>query len=109
MKPNHFITKFIALLCLVVLSQKMGAGLYLHNLFHNKDFKQSSAALQDNKSVRFACNCIDDFTMPFMETDEVGLPAIASSYFDHVSFYKESVSFSFHFFNSLRAPPVAVA
>ena len=109
MRPNQFITKFIAALCLLVLSQKIGAGLYLHNIFHSKDYKQADASLPDNKSVRFVCNCIDDFTMPFTETDEVRLPVIPSSYFDHVSFYKESISFSFHFFNSLRAPPFSVA
>ena len=109
MRPNQFITKSIAFICLLVLSQKMGAGLYLHNLFHNKYFTQSSSAFPDTHKIFYACNCIDDFTMPFTETNSVELPGIAVAYFDHVSFFKEPVSFSFHFFNSLRAPPVAVA
>src|ERR1041385_7565301 len=96
-KPNRFISKSIAFICLLALSQKMGAGLCLHNLFHNKDYKSSSATLPDNKRVNYACNCIDDFTMPFTETDIVELPSIATSYSEHTSlFYKEPLSFSFH-------------
>ena len=84
----------------------MGAGLYLHNIFHSKDYKQADASLPDNQSVRLACNCIDDFTMPFTETSNVELTAAPTSYLEYVSFYKESISFSLHLFNSLRAPPV---
>ena len=87
----------------------MGAGLFLHNLFHNKDFRQSSSAFPDSKKINYACNCIDDFTMPFTETNIVELPGITVPFFDHTLFYKEPVSFSFHFFNSLRGPPHFVA
>jgi len=85
----------------------MGAGLYFHNLFHNKDYKQSATTVPDNKSVQLACNCIDDFTTPFTETEIIDLPGITPLFADHTSFYKESTSYSFHLFNSLRAPPVA--
>lgn len=87
----------------------MGVGLYLHNLLHNKDYNQSSAALPDGKKVNYTCNCIDDFTMPFTETSIVELLVVNSSDFEYTSFYKESIPFSFHFFNSLRAPPFVIA
>lgn len=82
----------------------MGVGLYLHNLFHTKDYKTSPAG---NKSVKYSCNCIDDFTTPFTETDAIELPPVASAFSELSSFYKESILFSFHFYNSLRAPPAA--
>jgi hypothetical protein len=87
----------------------MGAGLYLHNIFHGKDYAQSSATLPLNPSVKFACNCIDDFTMPFTEADVITLPAIITAFDEHTSFYKVSVSSTIHFFNSLRAPPAGIA
>jgi hypothetical protein len=102
-KPKQFITKFIAFICLLALSQKMGGGLYLHNLFHNKDFKTTGG----NTTVQYSCNCIDDFTMPFTEADVVELPPIPITHFNHNSFYKEPISFQIRFFNSLRAPPIA--
>jgi hypothetical protein len=98
------IKKLISILLLLILSQKMGAGLYLHNLFHTKDYKHSST-LPNNKSVKFACNCIDDFTTLFAETEILELSHVTPFYFDHNSIYKWPISASFHFFNSLRAPP----
>lgn len=102
-KSKQFITKCIAFICLLALSQKMGAGLYFHNLFHNKDYKSAA----DNRTTKYSCNCIDDFTTPFTETSSIELPPVASFYADCTSFYNESIPFSFHFYNSLRAPPVA--
>ena len=104
MKPKQFITKFLAFICLLVLSQKMGVGLYLHNLLHSKDYKASAAG---NRTAQYSCNCIEDFTMPFTETNVVELPTVVDSHFEYTSFYKETILFSFHFYNSLRAPPIA--
>ncbi|MET0463802.1 MAG: hypothetical protein ABW007_11645 [Chitinophagaceae bacterium] len=63
---------------LLVFSQKMGAGLFLHNLLHSQDMDQSFQSSKqrntNDTSISFACNCIDDFLIPFQSSEEVVLP-----------------------------------
>jgi hypothetical protein len=55
-----------AIILLALFSLKMGTGLLLHNLFHNVSRDHSKKAEND---LNYACNCIDDFLMPFAESE----------------------------------------
>jgi hypothetical protein len=90
-----------------MLAQKTGFGLVIHNIFHTKNFSQSSKS-PDNTS-NYSCNCIDDFTMPFTETETVDIPLAPVSYFEFISFYRATESYTSKFFNTLRAPPAVQA
>lgn len=109
MKLNSHIAKFVAFLFLIMLGQKIGVGLFLHNLFHTTEHKQSATTTPDNKAINFACNCIDDFSSPFDETISIDPPALIIHQGVLVSFYQQSAPAVFYLFNSLRAPPPSIA
>src|SRR5580765_1874819 len=104
MRSNRFVIKSIAILLLLVFSQKIGLGIHLHNWLHVNNCKPSSSQPAAN-TISYSCNCIDDFSMPFAEpvTEIVTLIPIAHQSF--ISFYTQPLSIFFPVYNSLRAPP----
>lgn len=92
---------------LLVFTQKMGGSLLLHNLLHTS----SSAPSKQNdntKEINYACSCIDDFLVPFVEADEpVVSPVITQSIVVN-TFLHESISFPSHNFISQRGPPAGI-
>ena len=109
MNPNRLIVKVFAIILLVVFSQKIGVGLFLHNWLHVKNCSQSSSQPGAANAVNYNCNCIDDFSMPFAEpvTETISFIAIAHQSF--VSFYTQPLSVFFPVYNSLRAPPALLS
>jgi len=103
MKPNRLILKSFAIILLLVFSQKIGAGLYLHNWLHTTNCKQSSPI--GSNVVGYACNCVDDFSMPFAESLEPATQTIPSTEVEFISFHKFLIPLSATFFYSLRGPP----
>ena len=109
MAGNRTITKITAVFLILVFSQKMGMSLYLHNWLHTA--KQDAAASQplSGQEVKFACGCINDFTLPLAETvlPEIPVPVItinrplSSPVLTFPTVYK--------YFHSLRAPPDCIA
>jgi hypothetical protein len=108
MKIKRYIQKGIAIILLVLFSQKMGGGLYLHNWLHSGNCKQTPHT-GHTYIISYSCNCIDDFSMPFAEPVAEVLPSIAFPHPVFLPSYTPEISFSFRFFNSLRAPPVSFA
>ena len=109
MNPDKLITKFVAFLFLLMLGQKVGVGLFLHNLLHASEYKESAATGSDDKAISYACNCIEDFSMPIVEEKSIVLSAINIYPDVFVSIYHQFVPTAFFLFSSLRAPPVSVA
>jgi hypothetical protein len=105
MKSNQLKLKGLAIILLLTFSQKMGAGLYLHNWLHLKNCKQSSQSGGTNV-INYNCTCVDDFSMPFAESLEPVTQTISSAEIEFISFHKFLAPFSPTFFNSLRGPPV---
>jgi hypothetical protein len=58
---------------LLVFTQKIGAGLFLHTLLHSgKVAARHALPTGEAKSeISYNCSCIDDFLMPFEESDPV--------------------------------------
>ena len=109
MKLNGHTAKFVAFLFLIMLGQKSGAGLLLHNLFHTSDFNESAKSKTDNKAISYACNCIDDFSLPLEEPADIISPASIIYKNELISFCPQTAPAAFYLFNSLRAPPAFVA
>lgn len=105
MRSNRLITKGLAIVLLLVFTQKIGAGLYLHNWLHQKDCpgNQSYNAVQ----VSVACNCIDDFTLPINKPADPVIAIIAVPPVSFFSDYTSSLFFYSGFYSSLRGPPAA--
>jgi len=110
MKARRFILRCATFALLLVFSQKVGADLFLHNLFHGQDLSRSSLPSQkeDAKGISFACNCIDDFLMPFTETEEIVLPTPVTEYQTPTSFFRTGISFRPVISSALRGPPALV-
>ncbi len=112
MKARRLILQCASFLLLLVFSQKMGAGLFLHNLLHSQDtdqpFQSSKQEGSSNKTISFACSCIDDFLIPFQASEEIILPqplityAQAPVHFDAGIIVRASVT------ADLRGPPSLV-
>lgn len=103
MRVRSFIVRCAAFLLLLVFSQKSGAGLLLHNALHTTQAADSKQT--DGKEVSFACNCIDDFLMPFAEPDEPVVATVVSTHETAVFFFDEAVPFRQPVLTSLRGPP----
>src|SRR6266536_2923787 len=101
------IKKLISILLLIILIQKMGGGLYLHNYLHSiNTIEQNNAAQVQFSNVNYNCNCLDDFYLPFTEPFHETISFIAVSHQSFNPSYIQSACTFFRIFNSLRGPPV---
>jgi hypothetical protein len=107
MKARPFILRCAAFFLILVFSQKSGAGLFLHNLLHAKNFIAEHPVNEDQKSkdLGYACTCIDDFFMPFDEAVETVCPQPVLYPDTPLQFFEESVPFHTAIFSFLRGPP----
>lgn len=105
MKKSTITSKFIAVLLLLVFTQKMGASLYLHNWFHGKAAAQPLSTTQDDKNI--ACSCIDDFAVPFTDTSSSIQIETVTTFVVLPVFYEPTIATVHKLYNSLRAPPSA--
>jgi hypothetical protein len=110
MKWKRHIIQSLAIVFLLLLGQKFGVGLFLHNVFHVTEQNESAIPSSSNdNAISYACNCIDDFSSPFDETETINIPTVVHYSVVLFSFYQQSFFSSFYLFNSLRAPPSLVA
>lgn len=103
MKVRLFILRFAAFFLILIFSQKAGAGLFYHDLFH----KISSTELPPGheKEISYSCTCVDDFLMPFAEAVTVSITAPGYRYITIVEIYKDLLPFQTCVHSSLRGPP----
>jgi hypothetical protein len=109
MKFNRLIAKGLAVIFLLLLGQKFGVGLFLHNVFHATEANKAESSSSNDNTISYACNCVDDFSSPFTETENIKVPSVNSFPDPLFSFYQRSSFTSFYLFNSLRAPPSFLA
>jgi hypothetical protein len=107
MRSRPFILRCVAFLLILVFSQKAGAGLFLHNLFHNTtaNSKTQEQGNEKGKDFSYNCTCIDDFLMPFAEAEKVVYaqpPLIPATPF---TFFEDNIPFHTPIFSCLRGPP----
>jgi hypothetical protein len=106
MRYKQLILKVTSLLLIILLTQKMVGGLYLHNWLHGS--KNSTFHSKGELSIApFNCSCIDDFNIPFTEpaTVYVDIPSRI-----HTSIYtipEISLPVVTRLYPSLRGPPAA--
>jgi hypothetical protein len=111
MKARRFIWQCATVALLLVFSQKVGGGLFLHNLLHGEDtgnlsqpFKQDA----NSKEISYACNCIDDFSLPFTETEEITLPVPVIEYVHPRTDFVAGITYRALIAAHLRGPPALV-
>jgi len=106
MAGNRTITKITALLLMLIFSQKMGMSLYLHNWLHAAKL-HSTASKSTSQEIKFACGCINDFTLPFTETATYEVQVPPSIKQQPLSPPVVSYPTVYKYFHSLRAPPAS--
>lgn len=106
---NSSIRRGISFFLLLVFFQQIGAGLFVHNLLHDKKQQvQAQAKNHDNaKEISFACSCVDNFLMPFVEADEPVVIHPPVVYNKPGNTFTEPVYFTALIFSSLRGPPMS--
>ncbi len=116
MRNRPFIVRCTAFFLLIVFSQKAGAGLLLHNLFHDNVVNNKASARmtrtnghnqehKDQKEVAYNCACVDDLLMPFARTKEpvFSLPVLFFS--PPATFFEVAIPFQASILSLLRGPP----
>jgi hypothetical protein len=108
MKSNSIKRRAVAVLLLLVFFQQMGAGLYIHNLFHNNEESAQIETKQavDSKEINIACSCVDNFLMPFVDADVAVSVGLSPTHIKPFDSFSERVYFTSLIFSSLRGPPV---
>lgn len=112
MKARRLILQCASFLLLLVFSQKMGAGFFLHNLLHSQDadqpFQSPKQNDANNKSISFACNCIDDFLIPFQTSEEIVIPQPILTHTQSPVHFSAGIVLGASVTADLRGPPALV-
>jgi len=88
----------------------MGAGLFIHNLLHDKAPTGQSPIKKNEgaNEISFACSCVDNFLMPFAEASEPAVIKRKLTWSKPVYAYTEQVYFRSLNYSALRGPPVFI-
>jgi len=110
MRANSIIKRGIAIFLLLVFFQQMGAGLFIHNLLHDKATTSQSPVKNNEgaKEINFTCSCVDNFLMPFVEATEPTVIQNPLTWSKAVATYSGQVYFRSLHFSALRGPPVFI-
>lgn len=105
MRFRQVLLKWGVVFLVILLVQKTGGSLFLHNIFHNSGVKEYPLNDDKGKEISYACSCVDDFLAPFEEsgTIELDTPRLA-----HVAYFindGEGISAKAVLLASLRGPP----
>ena len=102
------ILRIAAFLMILVFLQKAGAGLFIHEIFHTDKKTESSIPSGEKNQQGYSCTCIDDFLMPFIETDEPVCSFIPLATASPVTYFNEAIPYIAPLYSSLRAPPASM-
>jgi hypothetical protein len=108
MRGKQYISKCISILLLVVLLQKAGGGLVLHDWLH----VQSTCTSHDDPVVTetaINCSCIDDFYMPFTGAPETFIEPLVTIPAEFAAIPPIAIPYSLPAYHSLRGPPVTIS
>src|SRR5258706_9457382 len=107
MRSRPFILRCAAFLLILVFSQKAGAGLFLHNLFHSTTANNKIPGQENEKSKEFNynCTCIDDFMMPFDGSEEPVYSPPVSTRIIPETFFEDRIPFYNSILSTPRGPP----
>jgi hypothetical protein len=109
MAGTPIIKKVATLLLILVFSQKMGMGLYLHNWLHTSSSHSTAATPLTSEELKNACSCINDFTAPLTETGVPELPQPVTVLNAPLALAVYNLPAVYKYYHSLRAPPTTLS
>lgn len=109
MKHHSFIIVCTAVFLTLIFSLKAGAGLFLHDLFHNKTANKSPLDEKKNDNeASYNCTCIEDFLMPFTAADIPVYSKFVPAFTTLPIFFEENILLTSLVLTHLRGPPVVI-
>ena len=107
MELRQLILKFSVFLLLLILLQKTGVGLLLHNSKHsNVDRKEIPGENKKENAVNYTCSCLDEFLTPFTGTQLALFADVVMSPSILTIAYKKTILPGLSVYSLLRGPPV---
>jgi hypothetical protein len=109
-QKRPIILRFVAIVLILVFSQKSGTGLFIHSLLHTGNMAGESPLKKSEKDkhLGYACTCIDDFLMPFVEAGETGSVQFLVKFVIPGTFFKEHIPFRTSILSFPRGPPAFI-
>ncbi|RYF98201.1 MAG: hypothetical protein EOO02_19410 [Chitinophagaceae bacterium] len=97
-----------SILVLLVFTQQVGAGLYIHNLCHKKQVTPQGVFEQKISGAELIvdCSCVDNFLTPFIEAVAVALTHPDILHAEPVDTFASPLHIEDIIFASLRGPPI---
>jgi hypothetical protein len=100
--------KIVAVLLLLVFTQKAGLRLWMHNWFHeSKTARNQSAPGSDNLQLK--CDCFDDAMMPLLESPQFIVPPPLRQYATLTVDRHSPILSADKIYYSLKGPPARAA
>ncbi len=96
--------KIIALILLLVFTQKMGLRLWMHHWVHESRV-QHAVGVPNAASVHLKCDCIDDAMMPMVGSSLIALDVPVQAVVVLPAAYLPPFSAAEKVFYSLKGPP----
>jgi hypothetical protein len=96
--------KIIALVLLLVFSQKMGLRLWMHHWIHESRSLQGST-VPNAASIHLKCDCMDDAMMPLLGSSPIALNVPVQKAIVLPGAYLPPFSAAEKLFYSLKGPP----
>ena len=97
----------IVFLLLLAFFQQVGAGLYVHNLVHDKRDLHTQHK-EATTEINFACSCVDNYLTPFTEAAALVLERPVRVFTTNPVFFSEAIIFSPVIYAAFRGPPVFI-
>lgn len=111
--------RILALVLILVFTQKLGLGIWMHNWLHETGVSQGNVLhgtrvlkgqlLPDVEKLNANCHCIDDFLVPLVETPVITPTVPEREFYSLPCVYRSSFSAFTYSFASLRGPPAVAA
>ena len=106
MKSRSLILRCLASFLILIFSQKTGAGLLYHNLFH--DSSRNEAPVSAEKNTSLTCACIDDYLMPFESAEQPQLSIPFTVVIPTPGIFEDRLPFYTPVYSLFRGPPSVV-
>jgi hypothetical protein len=100
--------KIVAVLLLVVFTQKAGLRLWMHHWFHESKIAKSQSA-PGSENLQLKCDCFDDAMMPLLESPLFVLPVPVRQYATLTVVRHSPILSADEVYYSLKGPPAAAA
>ena len=100
--------KMVAVLLLLVFTQKAGLRLWMHNWFHESKTAQNQS-LPGSENLQLKCDCFDDAMMPLLESPQFTVPLPLRQYATFTVDRHSPILSADKVYYSLKGPPAGTS